>query len=625
MKRHTRDQLPHVLSQVALAALATVIVASLLLATVGPNSFGDVVGRLGRLARTQAGQLAAPAPVPPSGPQYGAHAPMAAPYTDQQETQTLDDAQASGAGWVRFQLSWRAINAQPGQYTFAHTDSLVRQANQRGLKVLGIIMDTPAWASSAPGCPANCGPAFNRYPPENYADWQTFVRTLATHYAQGCASDPTLCVAAYEIWNEPTQATFWHAGPSDYAHLLSVAADAIHAADTRALVFNGGLVDNPNNNPITRPLTVGSKEAWVQAWLGDPSYPTASKLDGVAVHIRGPLSTVLSLTTSWRTLFNQYPPLASKPLWVTEHGYPSTFRDQTDPEYRGTDAASGETAQASYYAASVPGMLSAGAQAVFVTTTDGLDPQQSSSFAHEGLVRSDLVSRKPSFATWMGSNGSDSGTAPSAPTNLAVASAGYGRILLNWTDTATNETGYVVERKAGSGSYAQVGSTLPANTETFTDTSVTPFTTYSYRVKAINGVLSSAYSNALSVKSYSRNEDSSPNVKYTGVWKARFDRRLSGGTAQHSTDPNGAASLTWNGTDVNVVMTRGPQMGKAYVVVDGAFHLVDLYSPTTAYQQVVYSATRLPSGMHTVKISPSGLKNSASGGTTVALDALDTR
>jgi len=65
MKRHTRDQLPHVLSQVALAALATVIVASLLLATVGPNSFGDVVGRLGRLARTQAGQLAAPAPVPP--------------------------------------------------------------------------------------------------------------------------------------------------------------------------------------------------------------------------------------------------------------------------------------------------------------------------------------------------------------------------------------------------------------------------------------------------------------------------------------------------------------------------------------------------------------------------------
>jgi len=216
-------------------------------------------------------------------------------------------------------------------------------------------------------------------------------------------------------------------------------------------------------------------------------------------------------------------------------------------------------------------------------------------------------------------------TGPAAPTNLATGTVVYGSVELSWTDNTGNATGYVVERRAGSGSYAQMGSTLPASATAFTDTTVAPFTTYTYRVKAVNGNASSSYSNEVTVKTYSRNENSSINVRYTGIWKDVRNAGCSSGTCKESTDPNGNASLTWNGTDVNVVMTKGPQMGKAYVVVDGALVVVDLYAPELQFQQVVFSKTGMPFGSHTVKVSASGAKNPASAAPQIGLDSFDTR
>ena len=55
-------------------------------------------------------------------------------------------------------------------------------------------------------------------------------------------------------------------------------------------------------------------------------------------------------------------------------------------------------------------------------------------------------------------------------------------VALSWADNASNETGYVVERK-DTGVYAQVGGTLPAGSTSYTDRQVAPSTTYSYRVR----------------------------------------------------------------------------------------------------------------------------------------------
>lgn len=84
---------------------------------------------------------------------------------------------------------------------------------------------------------------------------------------------------------------------------------------------------------------------------------------------------------------------------------------------------------------------------------------------------------------------------PSAPTNLTTAGDFIAqKVTLFWQDNATSESGYVIERKAAGGSYAQLTQTA-ANVSTYIDTTAQVNLKYTYRVKA-KGILSdSAYSN----------------------------------------------------------------------------------------------------------------------------------
>jgi hypothetical protein len=69
------------------------------------------------------------------------------------------------------------------------------------------------------------------------------------------------------------------------------------------------------------------------------------------------------------------------------------------------------------------------------------------------------------------------------------------QLTLTWTDKATNETGYRVERKTGStGTYSQIA-VLGANSISYVDPSLAGSTTYCYRVRAYNAAGVSAYSN----------------------------------------------------------------------------------------------------------------------------------
>ena len=83
---------------------------------------------------------------------------------------------------------------------------------------------------------------------------------------------------------------------------------------------------------------------------------------------------------------------------------------------------------------------------------------------------------------------------PAAPSGLSATAISTSQINLSWTDNATNETGFKIERKTGSGgTYAQIGTT-GAGVTTYTDTGLTAGTTYFYRVRATNAAGDSAYS-----------------------------------------------------------------------------------------------------------------------------------
>jgi hypothetical protein len=82
---------------------------------------------------------------------------------------------------------------------------------------------------------------------------------------------------------------------------------------------------------------------------------------------------------------------------------------------------------------------------------------------------------------------------PSAPTNLTATAISSGEIVLEWTDTSPNESGFMIERASGGGGFTEIAS-VPADSTGFTNL-VAPDTTYDYRVRAYNLSGESAYSN----------------------------------------------------------------------------------------------------------------------------------
>ena len=97
--------------------------------------------------------------------------------------------------------------------------------------------------------------------------------------------------------------------------------------------------------------------------------------------------------------------------------------------------------------------------------------------------------------------GSTSSGALTAPANLAATMASASQVNLTWTDYASGESGYIVERAVGSGSFSVLGYLSP-NSQSFPDTTVVNNTTYTYRVQALgssSNTTNSAYSNLATI------------------------------------------------------------------------------------------------------------------------------
>ncbi len=77
------------------------------------------------------------------------------------------------------------------------------------------------------------------------------------------------------------------------------------------------------------------------------------------------------------------------------------------------------------------------------------------------------------------------GTAPTAPTNLYVMPNGQSIIDLNWTDTSYNEDLFIIQRKQGAEAFANLA-TVNTPSSLYSDNTVTPGDSYTYRVAASN-------------------------------------------------------------------------------------------------------------------------------------------
>ena len=208
--------------------------------------------------------------------------------------------------------------------------------------------------------------------------------------------------------------------------------------------------------------------------------------------------------------------------------------------------------------------------------------------------------------------------APLAPTNFSVDSGIIQKQpKLYWQDNADNETAYIVERKAQGGSFAKL-TQLAANQTQYTDSEAQAGTVYYYRVKAINGLLSSAYSNEVAASVYDLPEITLPPVA-TGAVSMLFTLdqaiytvngeaktmdvspvSLNGRTMlpiRFVADPLGAIT-EWNGKDSKVTVTLGSiklelWIGNNTALVNGKETLIDPENPDVK-PILINSRTMLP-------------------------------
>jgi photosystem II stability/assembly factor-like uncharacterized protein len=92
--------------------------------------------------------------------------------------------------------------------------------------------------------------------------------------------------------------------------------------------------------------------------------------------------------------------------------------------------------------------------------------------------------------------------APAAPSQLTAIATASDQILLTWQDNSSNEDGFKIERKMGTGTstggaYAEIA-TVGAGVTSYANSGLAEGTTYSYRLRAYNDAGLSAYSNVVS-------------------------------------------------------------------------------------------------------------------------------
>ena len=221
---------------------------------------------------------------------------------------------SAGAGRLRIDVDWSAVESRPGVLDWTNTDRVVRAAERHGLQVLGIVTYSPRWAQAA-SVPAGT----THGAPADPAVFARFASRAAARYAGR--------ITTWEVWNEPNLSTFWAPRPnaSAYGRLLVATAAAIRASAPGAAVLTGGLApatDKADGSQIS-PVTFVSR-LYVSG--------AAKTADAVAVHPYSfPAMPTDTSTSSWNTFVrlglihaimtkggDQH-----KKIWLTEFGAPT--------------------------------------------------------------------------------------------------------------------------------------------------------------------------------------------------------------------------------------------------------------------------------------------------------------
>jgi fibronectin type 3 domain-containing protein len=172
-------------------------------------------------------------------------------------------------------------------------------------------------------------------------------------------------------------------------------------------------------------------------------------------------------------------------------------------------------------------------------------------------------------------------TTPNPPSDLTATAADHQRIDLAWTDDSDDEIAFRIERKTEpSGTFALIA-TVGANVTKYYNTGLEPGTTYTYRIRAYNGVGNSPYSNEATATTPVANPPAAPSdltataLSQTLIqltWTDNSDDET-GFRIERKLEPSGAFELiTTVGANVTYHYNAGLQPGTTYTYRIRAFN-----------------------------------------------------
>ena len=302
------------------------------------------------------------------------------------------------------------------------------------------------------------------------------------------------------------------AGASVWATSASVVVPTIPAAPTglTLALVNGGIqltwTDNATNETSFDILRTSNGWVSYQALISIPANPGTGSVtytDLTITALSNYSYAVAATNTSGQSAFTYSPGLATP---AGPNGAPTglTAVLQAGPKVHlaWVDHATNETGF------SIERSINGGAFAILTTVGPHASTGNVAINDTTVLGGNSYAYRVRAFK--LGSNSAYSNTAsvvlvavPAAPTGLTVAvHPNQPRMILNWTDNATTETSFVLERSNNGGAFNALV-TFAAHTGTgamtYTDTTATAAGhTYTYRIQAVNAGGNSAYSNTAS-------------------------------------------------------------------------------------------------------------------------------
>lgn len=221
---------------------------------------------------------------------------------------TLDSPQAVDAqaklmedayvGYSREEFEWNRIEPRNDYFDWPKFDQTVAIASARNVHLIGKLVYTADWATSAPA--GTSSSQLRYYPPNSMSDYADYVRQVVERYKD--------TVTVWEVWNEPNHNLYWKPSPDPvaYTELLKTAYQTIKSVQPQSTVILGGVA--------------GFNEPYMQGLVAAGAIPY---FDALGLHTYVANAPEQGITDTWlnaaQSYLARYAP--DRQIWITEVGW----------------------------------------------------------------------------------------------------------------------------------------------------------------------------------------------------------------------------------------------------------------------------------------------------------------